>query len=311
MLGLGLGLSGARRAAWWPQGADFAADFVNDRYMRAGSEVTAAAAISFSRASKKWAIDRTGSWREFAVNALARTDLGASIEPAAANMVPNPRLDGAVVGIHGAGGSLPTGWYHNGPLTTEIIAITTLAGLPALRIKVHGVAAGSFYELSTMPLSSPMAPSTAYAASMFVVLHGGAAPQLELRQATSSDGFLNVTLLTPPVTTTVTRPAISLLSQPTTARGRLRLSYSLTIGQSYSHEFTVAYPQCETGSVVSSPVVGARTADILTLALPAGLHNVRLERGNGSAETLEAFAQGDQIPTSMVGSTITRLVAYP
>ena len=26
-LGLGLGLSGARRAAWWPQGADFAADF--------------------------------------------------------------------------------------------------------------------------------------------------------------------------------------------------------------------------------------------------------------------------------------------
>lgn len=311
MLGLDLGLAAAGRHAWWPEGARWAADFANQRYMRRADPIAAAAAFSFTRGSAKWAADRAGVWHEFAPDAPARTNAGISIEPAGANLVPNPGLAGAAVGVHGAGGSLPTGWYHNGPLTTEIMAVTTLLGLPALHVKAHGVAAGAFYELVTMPNTTPLEPSTAYSISLYTAMLTGAAPALELRQAASNDSLIGVNLLTPAANAEPGRSTLSLTTAAGTARARLRLSYSLTIGQPYLFEFLVAVPQIELSSKVTSPMLGARAADTLTLQFGDEDQRATLELDNGTQVELPAPATTLAVPLNLARPVLRRVVATP
>ena len=95
MLALNLSASVRPTSAWWTPGAVFAADFVNDRYMRDGVNITRDEALSVTRASSKLARTVAGQWLTFPADTLARTDRGASIEPASTNYVQNSTMAGA------------------------------------------------------------------------------------------------------------------------------------------------------------------------------------------------------------------------
>lgn len=86
MVSINLSIGRTVRAAWWPAGATWAADFAGGRYMTAGSPATADAAFTLLRASAKLAPDSTGRLTSFASNLPARTDLGVLLEPAATNL---------------------------------------------------------------------------------------------------------------------------------------------------------------------------------------------------------------------------------
>jgi len=86
MVSINLSIGRTVRAAWWPAGATWAADFATGRYMVAGSPVTADAAFTLLRASAKLAPDSTGRLTSFASNLPALTDLGLLLEPAATNL---------------------------------------------------------------------------------------------------------------------------------------------------------------------------------------------------------------------------------
>lgn len=292
MLGLGLQSASGAARAWWPQGALFAADLINDRYTRGGNPIPAAEAVSFSRASAKWAQRADGSWVQFAANVPARTDLGLSLEPAGTNIVPNPGLAGAtvgVVGVVGAGGSLPTGWLANGVLTTEVVALTTLLGLPAIRLRISGVAAAAFYELAMMPATTPLAASTAYTASIFAQSHSGLIPTIEVRQGNASDGLLTANGLAPAAGVAASRISATFASHATAARGRIRLTAVISQGETYKFEFTLAMPQLETYHRATSPMT-ARPADELRLELPAG--TTRLEQNLSGTVSSAAVTGG-------------------
>lgn len=307
MQGLSLGIAAPTRQKWWPSGAVYAADFINQRYMRDGNAITADQAMSFSRPSAKWALDSSGTWRQFAANQPALTDLGLSIEPAGTNLVPNPGLAGAVVGVVGAGGSLPTGWFHNSTLTTEVVAITTLLGLPALQVRISGVASTTFYELSVMPTGVAIAPSTTYTASIFVQLLSGTMPILQVRQAASGDAQVMGNSLG---LGQGARWGGTFESHASAVQARIRFGIITAVGQSYSTEMLVACPQWESVGAATSPLFASRSADSLNLRLPSGPFAVLAKQPSG-VTALPAGTDPYSFTTSLISPVVQETWAVP
>jgi len=285
MLGVGLAPGAAPAKAWWPAGAVYAADFFNGRYMRNGNAISAAEAFSFARASGRWAVDSTGFWHHFAPDVPAITDLGLSLEPAGTNLVPNPALTGAVAGVVGSGGSLPTGWSTNGAgLGLEVVAVTTLNGLPALHLRVAGTAASTFFEVSVMP-DTPINPNTSYAASIFLRSLAGPQPSVELRQADAGSGFVTANVLATGLPA-LDRLGASFATLASTARGRLRASRVLSVGAAYDFSFVISGPQLEAGSNATSPLLSARQPGNATLEVPGIDGSVYMMMQNGGVSSL-------------------------
>jgi hypothetical protein len=91
-LGLTLALGASPNPAWWPAGAIYAADFVNNRYMRDGRNVAPEEAYSLERSTPALMQDRTGLWREFGPHTLRRINgIGAMLESATTNVIGHPR----------------------------------------------------------------------------------------------------------------------------------------------------------------------------------------------------------------------------
>ena len=121
MLNLGIALGARNPAPWWPEGALYAADFGENRYMAGGAPIAANAAFTLTRASGKRAADSRGKWLAFGANQPARTDLGVLLEPAAENGLPNTALDGAALSLRsGLLQADTTGHIHRIPTCAEV-----------------------------------------------------------------------------------------------------------------------------------------------------------------------------------------------
>ena len=175
MLGLNLSASVRPTSAWWTSGAIFAADFVNDRYMRDGVNITRDEALTVTRPSPKLARTVAGQWLSFPPDTLARTDRGASIEPASTNYVQNSTMAGAVPGTPG---TAPTGWTvptsANG-LTRQIVAVGTSNGLPHIDIRFSGTTTAESFLNINLSSSNQIAtlPGDTWTFSCGVALIGG------------------------------------------------------------------------------------------------------------------------------------------
>lgn len=311
MLGLALGLSGRAPAPWWPADAVFAADFPGFRFRRRGNALRPQEAFDFARASPKWARRADGNWQRFDADLPALTDLGLSIEPAAGNLAVGAGLGGAAPGIVGLGGSLPTGWAANGALVTQVLELTTLLGLPAIHLRISGVASSAFYEILFTPLSTPMDPNTAYSASVFAQCSTETVPLIELRQGNSSDSLIAVNSLSPALGPSPQRPMLNLTTNASTAMVRFRLARSLTLGNSYSMEVILACPQLERGPAPSSPLLASRAADALDLNLAEAGLTLALEHDSGPPTALSAATATYRLPTALPRSTIATILASP
>jgi len=109
--------------------------------------------VTFSRASRGTYFDSSGTLVEVATN-VPRFDhtpdgvpLGLLIEPSATNLAPNPRGEGAIAGVIGSGGALPTGWAMHSVvtgLTTEVVTPNAVrSGIPGIVLRVFGIATAS------------------------------------------------------------------------------------------------------------------------------------------------------------------------
>lgn len=96
MLGLAITDQAARQRAWWPEGARFAADFINQRAMSNDVQRPLSDVLTMSRASVKRAKSGTGRWITFAAHQPAITDLGILVEPEATNLIINNTADSGV-----------------------------------------------------------------------------------------------------------------------------------------------------------------------------------------------------------------------
>lgn len=212
------------------------------------------------------------------------------------------------MGTIGAGGNLPTGWVANGALATQIVSLGTLLGLPAVRLRISGTAASTFYEIGFTPAMMGLDASKAYSASIFAQCHTEVVPLVELRQGNSGDSFVAVNSLSPALSATARRSELNLTTQSTTARGKLRMALNLTVGTSYLVEVTIACPQLETGTAPSSPLLAGRSADELDLHLPEGAHDLSCALDNGSTASLSASETPYRFPT-VIGRLIRGILA--
>src|SRR5690606_1798435 len=109
---------------------------------------------SFSRASSATYFDRTGILREAAANVprvawLDSATPAVLLEGGGTNGVRNPRGEGAVIGVVGSGGALPTFWgsENTAGLTWEVVATGVEDGLPYVDVRLHGTPSQTFVEL--------------------------------------------------------------------------------------------------------------------------------------------------------------------
>lgn len=88
---IGIGLSLEQRAnvqKWWEDGVVFEGDFVKNRYMASGSEISKTTFLDTTRASIAYAENQNGAFTAFAANQPRITDKGILIEPSATNIAP-------------------------------------------------------------------------------------------------------------------------------------------------------------------------------------------------------------------------------
>jgi hypothetical protein len=285
MLGLTL-MTGRPSYPWWPDGAVYAADFVNDRYTRSGVPVSRATALSFTRSTPKLAQDASDAWHSFGVDAPAITDRGLLLEPAATNTVPNAAMAGAVVGTLGAGGALPTGWTIADFALVDVTATGTEGSLPffELRLRHDNSGGGNLFPRLVCAAAISASIGQKWTASCFYRKIAGAWPAntgafLNVEEVGSSTAYATVDRLvdlqarTRLATTWTT-------SSPGTIHLEMRaLMFNLSPDEQLDVTLRFYAPQLAMEDGASSPILttgtaATRAADAAVLQLPAGSHDL-------------------------------------
>ena len=300
---LGVNLAAARRTgAWWSPGAVFAADFVNDRYMRNGVGITRAEALTITRASSKLAQTAAGQWLSFPPDTLARTDLGASIEPAATNYIQNSIMAGAVAGTPG---TIPAGWTvpasANG-LLRQVVGVGATRGLPHVDIRFSGTTtAESFVNIDLAGANYvPTLPGDAWSLSCSVALIAGSlsglnpalACRLRTAMFTAANGYIGELMANP--TLDFSGGEVFQTQSATVSNGRFLLPYFqfwYTSGSNIDFSVRVSVPQLErtgvTSPVLTSVGVASRAADSVS-AMLSGPADVLVSYSDGSTSNYHA-----------------------
>lgn len=318
---LGLGLQSARATyPWWPEAAAYAADFVNNRYMRNGVPVDRMTAIGFSRTSPKLAQDRDGVWRSFANNIPAATNSGLSLEPAATNMVANNGMVGAVTGVVGSGGALPTGWLASAFDTVTVQSIGTEDGLPYIELRLqssNGSGATKYVTISAAQ-DVPALINQQWTASCFYKRIAGVwYPDIGvsfLNVAEIGDSILYRVAGRTGDMTTRTRLAVTWTTdRPGTITLRMTIVlFSVSPGDSVDVTTRIYAPQLAIEPKASSPIItsgaaATRVADMATLLLPSGTFMLTQTFADASIHTTAGVSGVYQLPSSGLKS-ISRIV---
>lgn len=304
-LGFGFGFGRSAARGWSLAGYGIDMDFAGNRIFGAS---TFASAITLTRAATAYAQDLLGNWVAFASNVLRITDQGLLIEEARTQSIRNSRMSGAVVGVIGSGGALPTNWsISNGTgLTKTVVAIGTLLGIDYIDIRINGTTgdgngtAINFDTSTGIPATSGQAWNT----SAFLALVAGNFTNvgnifLAHSQRNGAGSILsdlngsNIKASIPASTVTVARlNNQQTLADASTAFDQPRLSIQANNGVAVDYTVRIGWPQAEQGGFMTSPIPST-AGSVLRPAENAFLNNptnyVSFTEGAKYVEWLEAF----------------------
>lgn len=211
--------------------------------------------------------------------------LGMLIEGGKTNMVARSLTTGAVLGVIGSGGALPTGWSATPKATSgldvEVVGIGSENGLPYVDVRVSG-APISGYQAIVFGNVTGYTASTEYTGTVFAkMLSGfaGGAGSLQLQARYNiPGGSINISGGYTPANLSGDLRAQRLVANGTTdataaGAGQFLLVFNLTNGVAYDFRVRLSLPQLEAGSATSSILTdgatATRAADVATLDLPA------------------------------------------
>ena len=217
-------------------------DYANQRYWNSASGSTSFPFTS-TRTTNATMFDRNGNlvW-------------------APANMIPQSSTAGAVVGVVGSGGAVPTGWAWSTAtgITREVIAVTS----NYIDVKFSGTnATGALVYPQITALNTPVSASASegFCGSMYVQIidntnvSGLAASGLKINtQYLNSGAYVNEAPPSPQATTTEQR-LISKGNAPASGINQVRVSLNLTIiiGGSIDITLRIGRPQLEKLDITS------------------------------------------------------------
>jgi hypothetical protein len=190
------------------------------------------------------------------------------------NAIRNNSMVGAVAGTPG---TLPTNYTGaQGGLTREIIGTGTENGVDYIEIKYSGTATGTVASLVLEGSTQIVAtPSQVWTFSSFFKSVSGSPNSYLLRILERTDAGVYVTDSASSalsVTSTLSRFSFTRTNSAnvTTARVQPQIDFVLTNGASYDFTVRIGWPQMETGSVATSPIVttagtASRVGDVVSL----------------------------------------------
>jgi hypothetical protein len=240
MLGIGLGLTSARRRA---------APAVPPQELIGQGEHYG----TFSRASPAWS--PSFPITAFAADAPRWSAAGRLImEGARTALGGNPRGEGAVLGVLGSGGALPAEWVisANG-LVYEVVSITPVGEVNRIGLRVSGTATGTSNRIRFTNFT--IAQNQYVTASAFHKAVAGTQIGHTLRP--SSDTVEdNGSGFTPGVSDARVQ-RIRLLTEAPSGLLRMADRATMTASTGYNYTYELIAPQIETGRTASSPILPA------------------------------------------------------
>jgi hypothetical protein len=323
-------LSALRRTTslWWPEGAVFGLDFLAHRYMKSGAACAQGDAFSVTRGSSRLAENAMGHWQEFANDIPARTDLGLSISDAAVSGIRNSTMSGAVAGTPG---SLPTLWGFStggGIGNCQIVGTGTVLGLPYVDVRIAGATTSASGVALRFDTHGIMAAGQGddVTFSAFMALVGGSITGfgnirtriIEHRADTTTANTHYPASIRDAFSPGLDRFVVAReMAHAETASARVDLEMSFASGEMLDMTLRIAAPQLEAGIAASAPILssgtpGTRQADVLTLHLPPGSHDLVLSFADAAPQTFEG-ASGDMVLVrdDLNGGTIISAIAVP
>ncbi|OLP59022.1 hypothetical protein BJF93_03580 [Xaviernesmea oryzae] len=293
---------------WIDPSRSFEIDFVNRRAQRGGSLVPVEALVSCVRASGGKAFDGL-SWFDFSTDSLRYADGGGLfIEPAATNLIPNNSMAGGV-----APSTKPTGWVLNLPSgLSATYAYGVQSGIAFSDIRLAGTTpsgTGAGNAPIDFALSLPVSTGDSITHSAFLALPGPVKglSGLNLGGRVGNSAGTGVDFPASPdlrsnLTARMQRFSHSfVLSNAATASLHARLNVSFPGSTAVDTTIRIGLPQLEKAGQTSSPIAttgtaATRAADIVTLTLPAGRHDVTLLFDDGSVQTLPGLSGSRVLP---------------
>ena len=324
-----MGLGAGKTAPWWPDGAIYAADFVNDRYMRDGVSIPASEAYSFTRASSKLADDSSGVWHSFAPNVLARTDRGALIEPAGQNLVANSSFSGAQQSLTNALDGLPTGWDSSKidgiGVNGRIVALDTWLGLPSMTVRLWGNSTIGDAELRPFSWSNqasnvPAVQGDVIAQSVFVQRVGGSnanfVARIRMNERNSAGTYLlhQTSTLVP---SDVPERVFASMAVSSPAAAKITGGFAFAFTGTFDVTLRVAAVQLDTplplpgrSPILTASGPGFQASDNLTLFLPTASASLLVHHAGGSTQALSTGGGHHLLdPAALTQHGLSRILA--
>jgi hypothetical protein len=266
-LGLGLGVSDLRQrgGGFGSAGLDF--DFQNSNYYQLGQAAGTPidSRVTTSRASVAYEDDLSGNWTSFGNNVLRVTNKGALIEEARTNSIRNNSMQGAVAGVVGSGGALPTNWFPSfAGLTITVGSPAVLNGIDVIDIRFSGTTGGTFGVLEFDTNAGAATYGQTWSNSAFLALTGGnftnvtlANVQLRFNVGTIGGPDLRATLTSALARYSATGTPTN--SGTTTAVPSLNFAWSSGVAVDFT--LRIGWPQAENNSINSSVVSATANAN--------------------------------------------------
>lgn len=206
--------------------------------------------VSFTRSSSATYTDAYGNLTEVSNNVprldhdpLTGVCMGLMIEGQRTNGITNPRFEGAVVGVIGSGGVLPTGMNTNATgLSTEVVSVGTLNGAPAVSIRIFGASAPGIIVVN-FPGSVTGTTGDNIVSSAYVYVSGGSLTNIGTTFWSSTSIGGSGISTTPQLSSSVARLTSSRVSTGTANGMHFRMN--ATAGNPVDITLTFSQPQHE------------------------------------------------------------------
>lgn len=261
--------------------------------------------LTVTRASEGLAETSSGQWVSFPANTLRRTDKGVLVEEARTNSIRNNTMQGAAVGVPGAGGFWPTNWTAVlAGLTAEVKGTGTQNGVEYVDVRFFGQPSSAALTLSFDSLNSIAAASgQTWALSAFLAVVGGSLDNITsvaFSQSERDAGGVqqNVGESSPHAVSGALKryEQVRAIVAATTAFVQPRLLLRFPVDVPIDVTLRIGLPQLELGAFTTSPIrttgaAAVRAADNVTTPVGAWY--------NPSAGTLVTYVnEGHDASTS-------------